>query len=140
MPATIEQARANLEASIPMIGERYKRGVMSANWVDAASSDQSESNYAAGVSRAVTLHSRQNGIRAAGNQKWQTAASTKGVAAIGEGIRRGLNAYAQNFGRVYATFLQVLPTLPARTSDPMTNIDARLKPTVTAWRTAAGKQ
>lgn len=140
MAKSTEQAKANLEASIPLIPERYKRGVMTADWEGPASSDASEMAWGAGVQRAIAAKTRQRKIREVGNAFWQSQASTKGAAAIGEGIRRGLNRYQTNFGRVYQSFLSLVGSLPAKSPDPMANVDARLKPVVRAWRQAAGKE
>lgn len=140
MAISIEQARANLEASIPLIPERYRKGVQGADWATAAGSDQAETNYAAGVTRAITQKLRQAKIREVGNATWQQRSMTKGASSIAAGIQAGLQKYTQNFGRVYAAFQSSLATLPPKTTDPMQNIDTRLKPVVRAWRIAAGKE
>lgn len=133
-PKPVEEARANLEASIPNIGERYAAGIRRANWADAASSDQAEQNYGTGVQRAIAAKTRQNAIRKVGNQAWQDAAVEKGAPIIGQRVRDSLNKYEQNFGQVYAGVVRMLGSLKPRTLDANANIDNRVKPVVKAWQ------
>lgn len=135
----VNTARANLEASIVLIPDRYRRGVQQADWQTNAGSDQAEQNWMAGVQQAGAAKRRQAAIRAVGNQAWQQASATKGADAIAQGIRNGLNKYAANFGKVYAAAQPAFAALPPKTADPMQNIQNRLIPSVMAWRRAAGK-
>lgn len=136
---TKAEARANFEGSIATIPTRYTNGIMRADWAGPAASDQAEANYAAGVSAAVTLKTRQTKIRGMTNVDWQTGAKTKGAPIIGERIRLALPKWEAAWGPMYDQIVSLVPTLPAKTIDPMTNIDARLKKVVETWRKAAGK-
>lgn len=136
---TVEEARANLENSIGYIPARYEAGVNKADWFTPAASPQAETNYAAGVTRAVTNKTRQKAIRKLSNEVWKTGAITKGAPRIGEAIRGSLDKYATNFGAVYSGIVSLVPTLPPRTTDYIANIDNRLKAVVKQWKKGAGK-
>lgn len=138
-PRTVEQGRANLEASIVLIPERYRQGVQGADWHTPAASDAAESRYAQATQRAISLRSRQAGIRRTSNEQWRSAALA-GADKIGEGIRMHLDKWATNFGRIYTgSVLPALRQLPPPGADAMANIDSRLKPIVRAFQMGAGK-
>jgi len=133
------EARANFEAAVPMIPARYTAGVDKADWHSAAVSDQAEANFNASMSAALSAKKRQAAIRALSNADWQTGAKTKGAPIIGERIRLALPKWEAKWGPMYDRITALVPTLPAKTVDPMANIDARLKKVVAEWRKAAGK-
>lgn len=137
---TIEQARANFDAAAATIPERYKLGVAAAEWQSAAMSDAAEANFNAGISKALAEKSRQKGIRGVSNEEWRKQAIDKGGAVIGTRIRDSLAKWQEKFAPIYQAVQSEVGRLPARTVDPMANIDARLKPVVLAWRKAAGKR
>tara|TARA_Y100000310_G_scaffold179216_1_gene179181 strand:+ start:462 stop:890 length:429 start_codon:yes stop_codon:yes gene_type:complete len=132
VPRTAAEARANLQASLTTIQARYEQGVRVADWEEAASSDEAEANYAAGVQEAVSLRSRQARIREVGNAHWRSRAEGKGAAALANGIRESLGKYEQNFGRVLQAIQGTLQSLPPRTRDWRTNIETRQVPVVEA--------
>jgi len=136
---TKEEARANFEAAISYIPDRYAAGVRKADWAGPAGSDQAERNYAAGVGKAVSTKRRQTKVRAVSNSEWQTAAVTKGAPIIGERIRGSLDKWAANFGPAYDAVVAKVGTLPPSTTDFRANINNRLVPVVEAWKRAAGK-
>lgn len=127
LPKTIEDAKANLETSIAYIPDRYRKSVERASWAEAAASKQAESNFATQMSVVIAEGKRAKGCALAGDAKWREGAMTKGAPVIGARIRASLDVYSKNFGVPYAAVLAELPRLPARTLDPMTNIDNRLK-------------
>lgn len=131
-PRTIDQAVQNLEQSISLIPQRYEQGINRGKWMDAAASDQAEINYGQAIQKAVQAKSRQAGVRRVGDVAWRTGALNKGVSRIGPGLSEALPKYRENFGKVYTAILSAVNSLPARTIDPMQNIDRRLKPVVTA--------
>ena len=139
MPRTIEQAKQNLEASIPVISGRYEQGIEDADWQGPASSDQAEKNWAGGVQQAIALKSRVAGIRRAGNEFWKQRAKDVGATRIGEGVRAGLDRYAANFGPVLSKIHAAVATLPPRTLDPMENLTRRAGPVVKAAHEAGKK-
>lgn len=129
-----EEARANFEAAVSYIPARYRAGVSKADWATAAASDQAEANFAAGISEAVAKKKRQAGVRAISNADWQSAAVNKGAPIIGERIRGALGKWMSNWGPKYDRITSLVPTLPPKTTDPMANIDSRLKRVVEEWR------
>lgn len=137
MPKTIEQARTNLEASIPLIRTRYVQGVEGGSWADKAGTDQAEQNYAAGVNAAASQKRRQAGIRRVGDAAWKAGALGKGANAIESGIRNNLDKYASNFGPILTAINRSVSGLSPRTLDANANIDARVKPVVKAAKDAA---
>jgi len=136
---TVEQAKANLEASIAYIPARYIAGVQQANWQGPASSAQAEANYAAAVSKAVTDKRRQKGVAKVSNADWQNAAVEKGAPIIGERLRGALGKWEARWGPMYGAVKTAVGALPPKTTDFMANINNRLVPTVKAWKKAAGK-
>lgn len=136
---TLEEARANFEASVSYIPARYEAGVDKANWLDPAKSAQAEKNYADGVGKAVAAKSRQKAIAGMSNEDWKNAAKTKGAAIIGTRISEAVPKWAAKFGEVYAKVLPTVQALPPKTTDWRSNITKRLVPTVEAWRKAAGR-
>lgn len=129
-----EEARTNFEAAVSYIPSRYRAGVSKADWQTAASSDQAEANFASAISDAVAKKKRQIGIRAISNADWQSAAINKGAPIIGERIRGSLGKWMANWGPKYDRVASLVPTLPPKTTDPMANIDSRLKRVVEEWR------
>lgn len=136
---TLEEARANYEASISYIPDRYSAGVRKADWAGPAGGDAAERNYASGVGKAVADKTRQKAVRAVSNADWQNAAVTKGAPIIGERIRMSIDKWATNFGTAYSQVVTKVGTLPPRTTDFRANINNRLVPVVEAWKRAAGK-
>ena len=136
---TIAEARANFEASIAYIPDRYVAGVRRADWATPAGSESAEKNYAAGVQKAISKKSRQAGVRKVPNSEWQEAAATKGGAIIGERIRGALDKWQSEFGPIYDAVVSKAATLPPRTVDWRANINSRLVPIVETWKRASGK-
>lgn len=93
-------------------GPDYTAGVKSTqkDWagITAASADA----WGAGVSAAVSDGRFAKGVSAAGNQKWQNAAATKGASRYPQGVA-GAQA---NYNAGFAPFLQVIASvsLPPR--------------------------
>jgi hypothetical protein len=136
---TKEEARANFEASIGYIPDRYKSGVSKADWLTPAKSDSAEKNYADGVSKAISGKTRQKAIGTMTNEDWKNGAINKGAPIIGDRIRNSLNIWAANWGPKYDQVASRVAALPARTTDWRANINNRLVPVVETWRKAAGK-
>jgi len=136
---TKEQAKANLEAAITYIPDRYKEGVGAADWATPAGSDQAEKNFATEIAKAVTAKSRQAGVKAVPNSEWIAAAQNKGAPIIGERIRAALGDWAAEWGPMYDQVTTVVKALPPPTTDFRANITNRLVKTVETWKRAAGK-
>jgi len=136
---TLEEARANFEAAIGYIPDRYKKGINKADWHTNAVSDQAETNYADAVSKAISDKRRQKKIAGVSNEEWKQAAIIKGAPIIGERIRLNLEKWQSHFGPVYSSVVSKVATLPPKTSDFRANITNRLVPVVEEWKRAAGK-
>ena len=136
---TKEEAKANFEASISYIPERYKSGVSKADWINPAKSDAAEKNFADGVGKAISQKTRQKEIAKMTNEDWKNAAVDKGAGIIGERIRGSLNKWSANWGPLYDQVAARVGSLPPKTVDWRANINNRLIPTVETWRKAAGK-
>lgn len=136
---TKEEARANLEASVVYIPDRYKAGVGRADWATPAGSDQAEKNYADAVSKAVAKKSRQLAVRKVSNATWQALASEKGGAVIGERVRAAIPKQAERWGPIYDRVTTDIQRLPPKTIDFRTNITNRVVGTVESWKKHSGK-
>jgi len=136
---TKEEARANLEASIGYIPNRYAAGVQKADWLTAAKSDSAEKNFADGIGKAISNKTRQKEIAKMTNEDWKNAAINKGAPIIGDRIRGALDKWATNFGSKYDMVVSKTATLPPKTTDWRANINNRLVPIVETWKKAAGK-
>jgi len=136
---TKEEARSNLEASIAFIPDRYRAGVNKADWATPAGSEQAERNYADAVSKAVAKKSRQAAVKRVSNSEWQSRASEKGGAIIGERIRGALDKQAAKWGPIYDRVQSDVARLAPRTTDFRSNITNRVVGTVESWKKHAGK-
>lgn len=121
------QVDAAYRAGIPKAAAKYKDGVAATNnWQEQAI--KGESNYATKVSEAVANGTRAKALASVSNEEWKNAAINKGAARIGPGMEQGADKRSRNF-EPYRTALEA-KSLPARSTDAMTNIDNRLKATV----------
>lgn len=136
---TKEEARANLEASIGYIPERYRAGVSRADWATPAGSDQAERNYADAVSRAIAAKRRQIAVKKVSNAEWQARAVEKGGAIIGDRIRGALDKQSAKWGPIYDSVKADVARLPSRTVDFRSNITNRVVGTVESWKRHSGK-
>lgn len=136
---TKEEARANLDASIAYIPDRYRTGVGRADWAGPAGSDQAERNFAEAMSKAIAKKSRQLKVKMVSNSEWQERAAVKGGAVIGERIRAALDKQAAKWGPIYDRVTADITRLPARTVDFRSNITNRVVGTVESWKKHAGK-
>lgn len=136
---TAEQARANLEASITYIPERYKQGVSGADWATKAGSDQAEKNFADKMADVIAKKRRQLEVKKVSNADWQNAAINKGGQVIGQRIRESLNKQSENWKPIYEKVQADVIKLPPKTADFRANVNNRVLGTVEAWKKASGK-
>lgn len=129
----INQAANNLSASVSFIPERYEQGIKGADWQGKASTDQAESNFNAGMQKALQNKSRQKGVKRVSNADWQNKSITLGKNRIASGITENLDKYKKNFDPVLTAMNAAAAQVEGkRTVDPMSNIDNILKPVVAA--------
>jgi hypothetical protein len=131
VPKSLEEARANFEAAIPHIPDRYRRGIERGEWEKYAASDDAEKNFNSAMSKVIAEKKRQKGCRGK-EGLWKAGAINKGAPVIGERIRMNLDKYMERFRPVYDAIIATQRTLPPRTIDPLAHVDNRLKPIVQA--------
>lgn len=133
-PKTVSQARENLEDSTSFIAQRYRSGLQGAEWQQRAASESAEENYTQAMQEVLSENKRQDGVRDVSDSEWRQAAQEKGAPIIAERVRGALSKWEDNWGDKYQNVLSTLEGLPDPTTDPMTNVDQRLKPVVEAWQ------
>ncbi len=121
----LSEAKENYRQSASRAGEAYKLGVNRADWKTAAESPEAEQLFATKMQDAISNQSRRKGIQKVTNSQWQNRASTKGGAQISGAMRESVEDWSTGFAP-YAEALEGI-NLPPRSSDPMANIDNRLK-------------
>lgn len=136
---TKEEARANLEASVAYIPDRYKIGVGRADWATKASSDQAEKNFADAMAKAIAAKTRQAKVRLVTNAEWQRLAVEKGGAVIGERIRAAIGKQSEKWGPIYDRVISDVARLTPRTLDFRANVTNRVIGTVESWKKHSGK-
>ena len=125
------QIDANYKAAIGRVPNAYKTGVMAtSDWAEKASSSEAEDLYAAKIAEAVAAKRRQKAVSAVSNSEWQGKAANVGAARIGAGMSANADKRTRNFEPFRSAIEGV--SLPPRTADPMANVDARVKPIVSA--------
>lgn len=125
------QIDANYKAAIGRVPGAYKTGIMATtDWQEKASSEAAESLYAEKIAEAVSAKSRQRGVSASSNAEWQGKAASVGATRIGAGMTANADKRTRKFEPFRAAIEGV--SLPPRTADPMANVDARVKPIVSA--------
>ena len=125
------QIDANYKAAIGRVPGAYKTGVMAtSDWAEKASSTEAEELYAAKIAEAVAAKRRQKAVSAVSNSEWQGRAANIGASRIGAGMSANADKRTRNF-EPYRSAIEGV-SLPARTADPMANVDARVKPIVSA--------
>ena len=125
------QIDANYKAAIGRVPGAYKAGVQATtDWQEKAGSDAAESLWNQKVAEAAAVKRRQKAVGAVSNAEWQSKAANVGSTRIGA----GMSANADKRTRKFEPFRSAIEgvSLPARTADPLANVDARVKPIVSA--------
>lgn len=112
MPPVRKNAAAKYIRNAGAAGPAYADGVASprVSWEQATLN--AENSQAAGIQAAIAAKSFSKGVRKAGNTKWQSNATTKGVPRYTQGVQLAEGDYASGV----APFFQVIEslTLPPR--------------------------
>ena len=125
------QIDANYKAAIGRVPGAYKTGVMATtDWQEKASSNEAENLWKEKIAEAAAANRRQKAVSAVSNAEWQGKAANVGAARIGAGMTANADKRTRKFEPYRAAIEGV--SLPARTADPMANVDARVKPIVGA--------
>ncbi len=130
---TADQAKAKYRARVAISGQDWLNGVQNATGiVEAGRSDAAEALYAAKISAAVANKSRQKGLAGVTDEDVKAGARAVGPG----GYSSAAAAKADKFGKKVGPYLDVirsvLPTLPAKTADALSNLTSRAGPIVTA--------
>ena len=119
------------KASIGTVPGKYKAGVQATtDWAEKAASSEAEDLWAAKVAEAASVKRRQKAVSQVSNSEWQGAAANKGSARIASGMTAGADKRMRKF-EPFRTAIEGV-SLPPKTADPMANVDARVKPIVSA--------
>lgn len=129
---TVGEARKHLGESVGVIGPRYKEATGKADWAGPAASPEAAANYSAGIAEAIAEGRRERMITEVGDAKYRKGCGEKGAPIIGSRITAALPEYEREFAPILSAMNSAADAAPARTRDPMTNIDSRLKPVVAA--------
>jgi len=125
------QIDANYKAAIGRVPGAYKTGVQATtDWQEKASSSAAEDLYAEKIQQAVAAKSRQRGVAGVSNAEWQGRAANVGATRIASGMTANADKRTRKFEPYRAAIEGV--SLPPRSADPMANVDARVKPIVSA--------
>lgn len=90
----------------------YTKGVQNPKKDYATNAAMAEPAYDAGVQAAIGRKAFSNGVRKAGTQKWQAAATSKGAQRYPQGVALAQPAYQAGWGP-YSDTMKSL-TIPAR--------------------------
>jgi len=119
------------EDAIGRVPAAYKSGVgRTTDWAEKASSNEAEDLWKQKIDEAAAAKRRQRAVSAVSNEEWKGAAMDKGAARIGAGMSAAKGKRTSNF-EPYRSAIEGV-SLPAKSADPMANIDARVKPIVSA--------
>lgn len=117
--------------AISRVPANYKAGVMATtNWQEKASSAEAEDLWKAKIAEAAAANRRQKAVAQVSNAEWQSKAANIGATRIGSGMTAGADKRTRNFEPYRAAIEGT--SLPARSADPMANIDNRVKGIVNA--------
>jgi len=126
---SLEQTRKNWEASHGRVPTAYVEGVTRAKDV-ISKAIAAEGLYAEKVQASIATQKRARKLAEVTDEDWRKAAREKGAPRIAAGMAASKEKFAKGIARVLDTIQSV--NLPARTADPMQNVDQRVKPIVAA--------
>jgi len=117
--------------AISRVPANYKAGVQATtHWQERAASPEAEELWKAKIAEAAAASRRQKAVSQVSNSEWQQKAANIGATRIGAGMSAGADKRTRNF-EPYRSAIEGT-NLPARSVDPMANIDNRVKGIVKA--------
>ena len=122
MPSS-EDIKKAYTAAIPTVAGKYADKVRKTTGVIEAAK-RAEDLYAQKMQEAIANRSREKGLDKVTDEDWRKAALEKGAARIGPGMAAAVDKQARGY-EPFRTALSSLE-LPARTADPMTNVQNRV--------------
>lgn len=132
-----QERKQKYVASISGVPAAYGAGIArTQGWKESALAGQDL--YKEQMRNEAVLQRRVDGLNKVSEQDWKTKASTLGVQRIGQGMTAAADKQTTNYEPIAEALRAV--TLQPRTSDPMTNIDNRVKPIVAAAVNASSKR
>ena len=126
----------NYDQSTSIVTTRYKAGVTSASWKDAAIAGQDL--YVATMQDPTVLARRNKGINKVSDDEWRKDTLDKGSGVIAARMKAAAGKQAANF-EPYRAALEGM-TLPARTTDPAQNVANRVTPIAVKFREIKNSQ
>ena len=128
VPSQADRQRA-YEQSIGAVPQKYQQGIQSTNgWKEAAIAGQPL--YEERMRDPEILGKRARALEKTNEAEWKNRAATVGASRIAQGMTANAAKQAANYEPIAQALRAV--NLPARSADPMQNIDARVKPIVQA--------
>lgn len=124
------EIKSNYENSTADVPRRFEAGVRSAQWKDAAIDGQAL--YEEQMSKPEVLSRREKGLQRVSDEEWRNAAIQKGRNIIGARMKAASGKQVSRFAP-YKAILESMD-LPAKTSDPATNVQNRVVPIAVAFR------
>lgn len=124
-----EERKQAYVASIGGVPAAYGAGVQrTTDWKEKAI--QGQGLYEEQMRNPEVLSRRTAGLNKVSDAEWKAKASSLGVQRIASGMQNAAQKQADNYEPIAEALRNV--TLPARSADPMQNIDNRVKPIVAA--------
>ena len=126
MPSQTEIAKSYADGA-SRAPAKYKDGVeRTTGFKEAAIAG--EALYAAKMQEVISNGTRAKGLEKSSDEDWKKGVREKGAARIGPGMTAAADKRTRNYEPFRASLEGM--TLPDKTTDPMANIDNRLKPVV----------
>ena len=132
----LEEIKRNYVGSAGTAAARYAAAIPRITWQSEALAGQAL--YVTQMSNPSVLARRADGISDVSDSEFKAALSSKGAPRISAGISGAGDKMSSGYAPIRSAIEGV--SLPARTADPDTNIENRVKPIVHAMRRAAGKE
>lgn len=126
---SLDQTQKNWEASHGRVPQAYSEGVRGAKDV-IAKGIAAEDLYAQKVQEAIASKRRAKKLALVSDEQWRAAALDKGASRIATGMAASKQKFNTGMSKVLSTIQSV--SIAPRTSDPMANVDNRVKPIVAA--------
>jgi len=126
----LEAGKKRYNQAADFVPDRYKDGISAAKWKERAQSDDAEKAFEAKMKLVLEKKRRQKAVAKCDEMDWKNPALNIGPGRIKEGMKEKGDKWAKEF-EPYAEALKGV-SLPAKSADPMENIDKRLKPIVQA--------
>ena len=129
----VNEAKEAFEQGAAAAGEKWKKNFLATSGMaDAAKSDDAQAAYVAKMQDAAILQKRQDRLAGLTDSDFKEKVRASGSTLYTTGVRGTKEKWARNYGPIADAINDVLPTLPPRTADPMTNLVERAGPVVMA--------